>query len=290
LAYFAVVELLGLPFLRIDWGLWAILAAVPGAILVWYMYWFRDRRSIGADRLIYSFCFGAIAMIATMGVEMALTNIGLFFLILLRLNPLNFGFIMAVLSTAIFSFGVPALVEESTKYLVAVSMTVVRGRDSPYGVMLFGFVAAVAFATIENEKYTLNGIMAGQGIIGMLFLVSIRGILSVPLHCITGVLIGCGVSESIFTGKSPYKRIVLILAVPILLHGTFDWSLMFAGLWVLEGHSEWWQLFMLVPILLVIIGIVLCVLSIRRIRALEIKSVVDTKGEDNDTSLGDIIQ
>ena len=105
-----------------------------------------------------------------------------------------------------------------------------------------------AIATIENIQYTiLEGF--GDGDFGALKLVLMRGVMSVPLHCITGILIGGGVAFAAFDPKtryedrvlyarcqwvfsplaltplsfaSVYKRLPFILFWPIVLHGCFD--------------------------------------------------------------------
>ena len=80
-----------------------------------------------------------------------------------------------------------------------------------------------------------------------------RALLSVPLHCMTAMLMGCAVAEDRFGNSQPWYKAVLL---PILLHGTFDAanfilsdkyvipSLIVAVLIIVVGtaYVRWWLL------------------------------------------------
>ena len=59
------------------------------------------------------------------------------------------------------------------------------------------------------------------------FVILTRALLSVPLHAVTGVLIGADIAEKRFGVHS--KNYFQIIMKPFLLHGIYDFCAMFAA-------------------------------------------------------------
>eukprot|EP01041_Mallomonas_annulata_P006772 gene6772-13721_t len=80
--------------------------------------------------------------------------------------------------------------------------------------MVYGVCAGAGFATVENLLYVLSSDF-GTAIV--------RAFTAVPLHCLTGCLIGLGLSRQKCLGISTsFGRVML---VPWFLHGTYDFVL-----------------------------------------------------------------
>merc|ERR1712194_658851 len=67
-----------------------------------------------------------------------------------------------------------------------------------------------------------------------------REVFRVPLHCCTGMIIGMGLAYRKFLGKGGTcaRACVFTLAVPILIHGTYDFVQGLSDLEALEGHGQ----------------------------------------------------
>jgi len=104
--------------------------------------------------------------------------------------------------------------EELLKY-VAVRRVLFKDRVCDCGgLLVYGLAAGAGFAAAENLQYTL---LYGAGI------TYARMILSIPLHCCTGLIIGIHLGYRKFLGKNFFCPVAL--AIPILIHGTYDFVL-----------------------------------------------------------------
>lgn len=80
--------------------------------------------------------------------------------------------------------------------------------------MVYGACAGAGFATVENILYVISSDFATA---------LTRAFTAVPLHCLTGSLIGLGLSKQRCLGiPCPFWKVIL---VPWLLHGTYDFVL-----------------------------------------------------------------
>jgi RsiW-degrading membrane proteinase PrsW (M82 family) len=88
--------------------------------------------------------------------------------------------------------------------------------------IVYGIFAHLGFATVENIIYVAFT-YTNNPFIGLY-----RGIFSVPAHAIFGVTMGYYLSLSRFDTDKTRKRknMIMSLAMPILLHGIFDFILM----------------------------------------------------------------
>ncbi len=98
-----------------------------------------------------------------------------------------------------------------------------REFDNTYDGVVYGAASALGFATIENLMYVF-----GSGY-GDLKTALLRGVMSIPLHAITGIVMGY------YFGIAKYRRYnnikpkshpeIFALAFSILLHGSYDYLL-----------------------------------------------------------------
>ena len=88
--------------------------------------------------------------------------------------------------------------------------------------IVYGVFAALGFATVENIIYVVFT-YTNNPFIGLY-----RGIFSVPAHAIFGITMGYYLSLARFDNELSRKKSYMVksLAMPILLHGIFDFILM----------------------------------------------------------------
>jgi len=118
-----------------------------------------------------------------------------------------------VLHAFLKSYFRAAGLEEILKY-VAVRRVVFKDHVVDCGsVIVYGLAGAAGFATFENIEYV------AQAGLGAAYL---RMFLAIPLHCVTGLIIGMNLSYRKFLGKN--YRMLTALGVPVLVHGTYDFA------------------------------------------------------------------
>lgn len=125
------------------------------------------------------------------------------------------------------SFIVAGFVEECAKYYMIFR---VRNREeflTPESSFVYTISGSLGFATLENVAYVvLSSIKDPQGqfISGVIIAIG-RSLLSVPLHCITGSIIGLRFSRVKFFKEN--LGIIDIIYPSIFIHGLYDFILMF---------------------------------------------------------------
>ena len=126
-----------------------------------------------------------------------------------------------ILNILIISFISAGLIEETVKTLPLLRIANKQFITNPRALWVYGICSGASFACFENIFYVLMG-----GIQTAL----IRSILSVPLHCCTGLIIGMNLSVYKFNNieyQGLYKIFYSnILILPVFIHGLFDFLLM----------------------------------------------------------------
>jgi hypothetical protein len=117
------------------------------------------------------------------------------------------------------SFFEAGLLEESLK-LASISVFASHNVIAdPVAMMIYGLAAANGFAAFEAVSYLLNALTTG-GVQGVAAVALVRALTAVPLHSITGVIIGGFLARKKFLKERyPVHRILL---VPVLVHGLYD--------------------------------------------------------------------
>ena len=121
-------------------------------------------------------------------------------------------------------FGV-ALVEECCKFVMSYAFGYNNKHfDELYDIVLYCIVVSCGFAAFENILY----VFSDQGGISLGIL---RGILSVPSHACDALFMGYYLSIAKFYSlkqnkKQELKYIGLSIAIPVLLHGVYDFLLL----------------------------------------------------------------
>ncbi len=189
------------------------LAVIPGVLILVYVYGKDKVEKEPIGMIVKIVIFGALSCFAAIAGEMALGQI---------YPQFPQGTLQYALIT---SFGEAALVEEIVKYL-ALRIGSWRSPHFNYRFdgIVYGVSSAVGFAIFENIEY-----VAMYGISTAIT----RAFLAVPLHAFCGLFMGVFYSyakKASIMGRNStaHTCTFLSLAVPMLIHGTYD-TLAFLG-------------------------------------------------------------
>ncbi len=123
------------------------------------------------------------------------------------------------LARAAWSAFVEAAIPEEFFKLLAVLWAVYRhpAFDEPFDGVVYGAVASLGFATLENALYVSGG---GQGV------AIARALTAVPMHAFCGVIMGYSIGRARFSrGTVGLGHWGAALFWPILYHGLYDWTI-----------------------------------------------------------------
>lgn len=186
-------------------------AVLPAAFLIWYIYHKDTAEKEPFDLLAKLFL---LSMATCGGVIVVELIAGAILGLAVGSQSLLFDLLENFLGVA--------LVEEGAKFLVLYAETWKnKAFNYLFDGVVYGVVAALGFATLENIIYVFQG---GLGVAAM------RAILSVPSHAIDGVFMGYfyGLAKrDEMRGNTSGRttNLALALVVPVLLHGTYDYLL-----------------------------------------------------------------
>lgn len=179
-----------------------VLAFVPTLILMWY---FR-RRDLNPEpaRVVWTtFLLGCVAVVPVLLIPTSLV-------VAQVRSP-----VLGVLASAFVQAAIP---EELSKLLVLLGYsTRHREFDEAMDGVVYGAIAALGFATVENVSYVSQG--------GLGTALS-RGIFAVPGHAFDGAIMGYYLGQT----RLGRRRVVYALLWPVIIHGLYDFLLMVAPL------------------------------------------------------------
>ena len=220
-----------------------IIALAPVLIIASYIY-FRDKYEKEPVRLLlYALLAGGLTVIPILFVEGFLENFTAAF--------------PGLMAQAWKAFVVAAFTEELFKYI---ALYILIWKSPSFNDKFDGIVYAVfislGFAGVENVLYVFeSGLSTGV----------LRAFTAVPAHAIFGVTMGFYFGMARFYTKQSYSLKVKALALPVLLHGIYDFIL-FTGI-------EW--------LTIVFIGflIFLYISGFKRIKTISEQSIYNTDFE-----------
>lgn len=181
-------------------------AAIAPSVALMYYFYLRDKYEKEPRRMLFvAFIWGIIIVIPVFIVE-------------LTLNIFDIENNISFVAIGYTAFIVAGLVEESFKYIVFRAF-IWRNREfnEMYDGIVYCVFIALGFATAENIGYVLSsGIQTAF----------IRSLTAVPAHALFGVSMGYYVGVARFVKKQKQKKyLVLGLAIPVILHGVYDFIL-----------------------------------------------------------------
>lgn len=183
------------------------LALAPVLIILFYVY-LRDnyeKEPIGI--LIVCLIIGLFISIPVIIVERLLVGLNQAY----SLAP------MGLPQAAFGAFMVAALVEEFFKFLPMVLFIWNRPSfDERFDGIVYAVYISLGFAAIENVLYVLS---AGKGV------AILRMLTAVPAHAIFGITMGYYFGLAKFVPEKRRRYLFLALALPVTLHGTYNFIL-----------------------------------------------------------------
>ena len=194
-----------------------IASILPTLLLVGYLGWHRNRFEIHECGLVKPLCCGVASALVALIAELA------------------FGWLSNISIVLQYMVVVP-IAEEAAKLLFVCLLlrTMSHGASSRYETIRLSALVALGFATIENVCF----IMSDPNVA----LVIVRALFSVPGHFACGVLMGYFIAHSrreaqMGRGTRESALLYLAFALPVLLHGLFDYGLktMTYGILVVEA-------------------------------------------------------
>jgi RsiW-degrading membrane proteinase PrsW (M82 family) len=220
-----------------------ILYALLGGLfpaLIWLQFWLREDRDHPEPkgRIIYTFLFGALAIIPVFFVQRFITT---------YFNTDGNNWVTVLLWAA---------TEEFFKYIAAY-WTALRTRffDEPIDAIVYTMTAALGFSALENILYVLQPLALGdatQSIVTSNF----RFIGASLLHIIASAIVGTLISFAFYKARS-LKRIYTFigLMLAIALHTCFNF-------FIIANESK----YTLIVFASVWVAIILLILIIERIK------------------------
>ncbi len=184
--------------------------------IIWLLFYLRKDSHPESNRMILKiFFYGAVAAAVAAFLELAIFK---------GINRLNLAKILTLILNTWLAV---ALVEEMLKYLV-VKLNVLKDKefDEPLDAMLYMIIAALGFAALENVL--ILWFQETPFYLLETFAFSIfRFVGATFLHALCAGTIGYFLALSFFESKKRVRLISLGLWIAILLHGTYNFSIMY---------------------------------------------------------------
>ena len=189
--------------------MYLLLASIAPAIFIMFIVYKYDTIKEPLSMLVKAFFGGVLSILIALAIAIPLDQLTGFI-------PSGFlqSFYEAVLCAAI--------PEEFAKWIIFYWLiSKAKDFDQYYDGILYAIFISMGFALVENILYVIP---TGFGV------AISRSILSVPGHMLFAIPMGYYLSLSRFeSGASARYHIFLSLAIPILLHGTVDFILMYSS-------------------------------------------------------------
>lgn len=209
-------ELFGFEYFITDDPALLVGALLPVAVILWYVFK-KDAYPEPPHVVWTTFGLGVLTLVPLMYffglVGWALSDFE---------NPFLYAFGAAFLEAA-----VP---EEFLKWCVLFFYAYRHDAfDEPMDGIVYGVAASLGFAAIENILYVSDGDYE---------LVLIRALTAVPSHAMDGVIMGfyLGIAKALPNQRGEY--IFKSLAVPVVLHGLYDYPLMLLDPWEMDYRDS----------------------------------------------------
>ena len=181
-------------------------ALLPVAILLFYIY-HKDKKSPEpSGQLIKAFLFGAFSAPLSFCLSIPFGIMGLY--------PVESTTIWGSVSTAFFAAAIP---EEVAKFFVLwLLLRKNRYFDERMDGIVYAVCVSLGFAALENIIYLFSNAESYLSIgIG-------RAIFAIPGHFCFGIMMGYYYSLAKFYSMNRKRNTILMLVVPILIHGLYD--------------------------------------------------------------------
>ncbi|MDD3052572.1 MAG: PrsW family glutamic-type intramembrane protease [Candidatus Cloacimonetes bacterium] len=184
-----------------------LVSAITPVIILLYLFFRKDANKEPASILVKCFLGGILSIMITLIIVRPFT-------LLSFSNPFFQSFY-----TAFFLAAIP---EEFSKWIIFCWLAWKSLHyDEHYDGILYAVFISLGFAMLENILYVMNG---------GFYTAMMRSVLAVPAHAFFAVSMGYFFSLSKFCVNQKYRRhLYLSLLVPIILHGIYDFLLIYTA-------------------------------------------------------------
>lgn len=186
-----------------------LISSITPVILFLYIIFKKDKNNEPIKLLSKCFFGGFLSVIITLIIDIPMESIGSLFH-----SPFSKSFFDA--------FFVAAIPEEFSKFIIFYWVIWKSNLfDEHYDGIVYAVFISMGFALVENVMYVFqNGLAVAV----------MRAILAVPGHGLFAVVMGYFLSRAKFSKDGSQKLyIVFSLLFPMLLHGTYDFLLMYTS-------------------------------------------------------------
>ena len=183
-----------------------LIASLAPGVIIMYLIYRHDLEKEPMRMLVKAFFGGVLSAFLSLCISI----------------PLRMIFNPAGIESATFSAFMGAAIPEEVAKWIIFYWLVRRSKhfDQFYDGILYAIFISMGFALFENLLYVYDGGMQ---------VALIRAVLSVPAHMLFAIPMGYYLSLSRFkTDGNTKMHIAMSLAMPILLHGVFDFILLYS--------------------------------------------------------------
>jgi protease PrsW len=187
------------------WQLVIAVSAIMPSVLIGLYFHYRDLYPEPPRVLWATFGLGVASIFAVLPVE-------------LGIGAAIAGVPGTFAQGALDAFLVASLPEEFVKLAVVMAYCYRhRAFDEPMDGIVYGVMAALGFATLENVMYVFDGNLATA---------IMRAFTAVPSHATEGAIMGYFVGQARFAARGKAGILLSGFIVVVLLHGSYDFPLL----------------------------------------------------------------
>jgi RsiW-degrading membrane proteinase PrsW (M82 family) len=186
-----------------------LIASITPVLIFLYLIFRKDKNKEPISLLAKCFFGGFISIIITLLIDIPIMSLGHLFQ-----TPF--------LKSFFDSFIVAAIPEEFSKFII-LYWIIWKSKffDEHYDGIVFAVFVSLGFALVENIVYVFEHGMR---------IAFFRAILAVPGHGLFAVAMGYFLSKAKLKSDGDHKRyLALSLLVPMLMHGIYDFIIMYAN-------------------------------------------------------------
>jgi len=187
-----------------------LIASISPAIIFMYLIYRKDITKEPLGLLAKCFFGGFISILIAITIDDLITM------------PLGKSFTSPFLKSFYEAYFVAGFPEEFAKFYIVYRVAFKnKAYDQYYDGIIYAVFTSLGFAMIENMMYVYQGGLS---------VALTRAVLSVPGHGFFGVIMGYYLSLARFhEGNKRTEYLAQALFIPAIIHGTFDFLLMYAA-------------------------------------------------------------